>query len=138
MKKKIIRIQDHFDHASLLIAIVADASEHKLLWHINQQLAIPFRRITLEPPQRISMALLPYLYFFENSDGSAIYRFIPTTHIKNALPARLRKVDYFLTIQGGLSFYEQQRIVKNLKDIGSVIAAFEPGHVGDKMRKALV
>jgi len=124
--KKII-LTDYIDYEFILIGICTQMDDYKLCWHLNKQLDIDFIRDINDITslhQKKKVDILFSLFNHVDIENDLHYSIISNRSLLVNLIPEQKQTDYFLKISGEIDALDSSEIVKKIKRIENVIAAF--------------
>lgn len=133
MPMKKIVLTDYIDYDFVLIGICSQEEDFRLCWLLNQEFGHDFERIDdleiVNPrPARFSV------FLSQDLDNDLDYYLIANRHPAVILVPEQQKTDYFLKITGETEMVDPEEVVRALRAMPSVIAAF-PVNVKDLKSK---
>jgi len=124
--KKII-LTDYIDYEFILIGICTQMDDFKLCWNLNKQLEIDLIRdindiTSLHQKKKVDIFFS--LFNHVDTENDLHYCIISNKSLSLNLIPEQKQTDYFLKISGEIEVLEPSEIVKKIKRIENVIAAF--------------
>lgn len=120
LKKLFIELENN--EKSLLIGIVSDENMVRIVWLLNQTMTYNLSRnndIVLE--NQTGKAETRFAKFdFEDLENHLTFTFFNNKDGKQFLIAELKKIDYFLSIRGGIEFINIAKLLKKMKSINEI------------------
>lgn len=127
MAKHTLHLEPDYDSDFELISIISAIRDYRLCWHLNQELGFDFVRqpeIQLHYAKKQKYGYFN-LYRFDDELNWLEYYFIMNKSLGENLIPELKQVDYFLLIKGGSVGMDTENLLRDLKKIKYVEAAFQ-------------
>lgn len=116
-----------YDYDFALVGISCHEKDYRIAWAINTKLKIELRKaedLKIELKKNTSPTLFPF-YEFIDEEGFREYFLIGNRGGKGLLIPEQKQVDYFLMIRGTYNDADKISLLKQLKDINIVLAAYD-------------
>jgi hypothetical protein len=125
MKKLVLT--DYIDYEFILIGICSQLDDYKLCWQLNKQLEIDLIRDVNDISslhQKKKVDIFFSLFNHIDKENDLHYSIISNKSLSVNLIPEQKQTDYFLKISGEIEVLDSSVIVKKIKSIDNILAAF--------------
>ena len=138
-KKKIVKLQISESNGFVLIGISSHENDYRLVWAMNNAFSFQFARIEnlVIFNQKLNTDLEFSRFIFADEDKYLTYHLISNRCPDGFLFPEIKNLDYLLQITGEMDSKHLSIILKELKKVGIISAAFmiDPKQLKDAERK---
>lgn len=116
-----------YDYDFVLVGISCHEKDYRLAWSINDKLKTELRKaedLKIELKKNTTPTQFPF-YEFIDEEAFREYFLIGNRGGKGLLIPEQKQVDYFLMIRGTCNSTDKSSLLKQLKDINIVLAAYD-------------
>jgi len=132
-KKRTLKLKVDHDFRFRLIGISCHENDYRLVWAINNLLGMQFVRTgnLLMHHAKLNLDLEFSLYSYQDDDRYLTYHLISNRCPDGFLFPEIKNLDFLIQITGELTDGEQKSVIKNLKSVEIISAAFllHPGEI---------
>lgn len=122
-----LKLNIEYDYDFILFGICSHDKDYKLCWTMNQKLGMDFSKtdsILIKDKKQNEPSEFPVYHFCEEEIFTDFY-FIANKSGTNTLIPEQKKADYFFLAKGNLTDEEKNSTLKKIKEMQSVLTAFE-------------
>lgn len=116
-----------YDYDFTLVGISCHEKDYRIAWALNNKLRTDLRKaedLKIELKKNISPTLFPF-YEFIDEELFREFFLLSNRGGKGLLIPEQKQVDYFLMVKGNFSPADKNSLLKQVKDINIVLAAYD-------------
>jgi hypothetical protein len=116
-----------YDYDFTLVGISCHEKDYRIAWALNNKLKTELKKtedLKIELKKNTSPTLFPF-YEYIDEEAFREYFLIGNRGGKGMLIPEQKQVDYFLMIRGSYTDADKNNLLKQLKDINIVLAAYD-------------